>query len=124
MIFLLKSKSKERGSVTPLAIGLALLLLVTLFLMASATSVFLLQRRLTTLAEFAALSGAESGMAAKVFISEADPKGFVGLAIVRDEISDGKTNEVIVCANWNPPLPSIVKLGMRIVCGQGAARAG
>jgi hypothetical protein len=114
----------EGGSVAPLAIGLSLLSLATILMMASATSVFLLQRRLTTLAEFAALSGATSGISARVFLNEADPKGFAGLTIAKDEISDGKTNEVILCANWSPPLPSIVKLGSRIVCSQGAARAG
>jgi hypothetical protein len=119
-----KTSSEEFGSVAPLAIGLAVLSLATILLVASVSSVFVLERRLTTLAEFAALSGAESGMSAVTFLEEANPQGFSDLTVAKDEISDGKTSEVVICASWSAPVPIIVKLGSRVVCGQGAARAG
>jgi uncharacterized membrane protein len=116
--------SAERGSIAPLAIGLALLSLATILVASSASSLFLLERRLTSLAEFAALNSAESGMTAGQFVEGADPRGFMSLVVARDEVVDGVTSEVILCAKWIAPLPSFIQLGSRDVCGHGAARAG
>lgn len=124
MISKTKAIRAECGSVAPLAIGLAVLSLATILLVASVSSVFLLERRLTTLAEFAALSEADSGMPAATFLDEANPQGFSDLTVAKDEISDGMTSEVTICASWSTPLPIVIKLGSRVVCGQGAARAG
>jgi hypothetical protein len=116
--------SAERGSIAPLAIGLDMLSLATILVASSASSLFLLERRLTSLAEFAALSSAESGMTAGQFVEGASPKGFMSLVVARDDVVDGVTSEVILCAKWIAPLPSFIKLGIRDVCGHGAARAG
>lgn len=116
--------SAERGSIAPLAIGLALLSLATILVASSASSLFLLERRLTSLAEFAALSAAESGMTAAQFVEEVSPKGFTSLSVAGDEVVDGKTSQVILCAKWTAPLPSFIQLGSRNVCGHGAARDG
>ena len=113
-----------RGSIAPLAIGLALISLVTVLMSVSAGSVFLLQRRLTSLAEFAALSRVESGTLATDFLLETNPKGFYALTVVRDEVIDGVTSEVRLCSTWTPPLRVYFIFVSRQVCGFGAARAG
>lgn len=115
---------EEVGSIAPLAIGLAMLSLATILVAASVSSAFVLERRLTTLAEFAALSGAENGLSAVDFLAQANPSGYRDLTVAKDDVLDGKTTEVVICASWLPPLPSIITLGSRMICAQGAARAG
>lgn len=114
----------ERGSIAPFAIGLALIALVAVLMSVSAGSIFLLERRLTSLAEFAALSRIEAGIPATDFLLETKPQGFSALTVAKDEVLDGVTAEVRLCATWNPPLTVYFKFARRQVCGFGAARAG
>jgi hypothetical protein len=112
------------GSIAPLAIGLAMMSLATVLATSCATSFFLLERRLTTVAEFAALSRVEVGMAAIDYIHESQPSGFKNLLVQSDEIADGVTSEVVICATWEAPLPSFIQLPTRQLCAKGDARAG
>ena len=101
-----------------------MLSLTTVLMSVSAGSMFLLERRLTTLAEFAALSRAEREMSVVDFLREAKPEGYSGLTVAKDEVIDGFTSEVRICSQWNAPLPTFLRFAGRQVCGFGAARAG
>lgn len=120
---LLRSKS-DAGSSAPLGIGLALISLATILVFASVSSVFLLQRRLTSLAEFAALSNARYNIPADVFLRETGGAGIKGLRVAAENVVDGLTVEVTICSTWQPSLPKLVELPKIEVCGRGAARAG
>ena len=120
---LLRSKS-DAGSSAPLGIGLALISLATILVFASVSSVFLLQRRLTSLAEFAALSNARYDIPADVFLRETGGAGIKGLRVAAENVVDGLTVEVTICSTWQPSLPQLVELPKIEVCGRGAARAG
>ena len=112
------------GSIAPFGIGLAALSIATVVTLICSSSLFLLQRRLTTLAEFAALSSAQSGLAAKDFISEAKVGGFIDLVILQDSQIDGVTSAIKFCSKWVSPLSTVIKFSAIQVCGQGAARSG
>jgi hypothetical protein len=114
----------DDGSIAPLALGLAALSLATILVTTCATSLYTLERRLTTLAEFAALSGAEHETSASEFLEQAGPVGFIDLGVQSDVLDDGLTTEVVLCSTWIAPLPSLIPLPQRRVCGKGAARAG
>lgn len=114
----------DSGSIAPLAIGLALLSLTAVLMSVSAGSMFLLERRLTSLAEFAALSRAATRMSVVEFLREAKLEGYSGLTVTKDEVVDGFTSEVRICSQWNAPLPTFLRFEGRQVCGFGAARAG
>ena len=114
----------DSGSVAPLGIGLALVSLTAILLFTSASSMFLLQRRLTTLAEFAAFSGAKYSLSASDYLGESGVGRIKGLRVALDAVSDGVTREVTLCSRWQTPLQSIVQLLEFEICGRGAARSG
>ena len=120
---MLRSKL-DAGSSAPLGIGLALISLATILVFASVSSVFLLQRRLTSLAEYAALSNARYNVPAAVFIRETGGLGIKDLRVAAENMVDGLTIEVKICSTWQPSMPKLVELPKIEVCGRGAARAG
>jgi hypothetical protein len=85
---------------------------------------FLLQRRLTSLAEFAALSGARYELSVEDFLRESKGNGLSGLTVALDAMADGLTREVKICKTWRPPVPVLVQMVATEICGYGAARAG
>lgn len=117
-------RTGDEGSVALLGIGLALVSLSTILVLSSVSTIFLLQRRLTTFAEFAALSGARYNLSAKDFVHESGAITVPGLRIAEDAVLDGVTRQVTVCANWQAPLPTFNQLLGFEICGNGAARAG
>lgn len=119
-----RQQSREAGSIAPLGIGLALVSLSAILVFMSVSSIFVLQRRLTTLAEFAALSGARYGLSAAAFIQESGANGMTGLRIAKDGVTDLLTHEVSICRVWNAPLLGLSNLLPTEICGHGAARAG
>lgn len=118
------SLRENAGSTAPLGIGLAMLSLAAILMFASASSAFLLQRRLTSLAEYAALSEARFEMPASEFLGKAGVSGLQGVRVAADQVSDGLTVEITLCSMWSPPLPGLVSMQNFEVCGRGAARAG
>lgn len=114
----------DSGSIAPLGIGLAILSLSAVLTLAATSSIFLLQRRLTTLAEFAALSGVKYSMSAETFLRESGVSGLSGLRVGADTVSDGFTRQVTICSTWQAPVPAFLRLLPREICGSGAARAG
>jgi hypothetical protein len=118
------SSGHDSGSTAPLGIGLALISLAAILVFASASSVFLLQRRLTTLAEFAALSKAGYDKPVSEFLLEVGANGINGVRVAAEGAADGFTFELTLCSRWQPPLPGLVVLRPIEVCGSGSARSG
>jgi hypothetical protein len=114
----------ERGSIAPLGIGLTVLLLATIIALVSAGSLYVFQARIKSLAEFAALSEAQTGLSVAEFLTETNQRQFLNLIVLRDETLDGRTVEVAICASWSPPLKLFDLTGEKRVCGKASARNG
>lgn len=126
----------EEGSTLPLTIFYGFLSLVLVLLVVSATSLYLERKRLFTLADGAALVGAEAFDLAAVqptaagfrpTLETADvaaavtayvaghPAAFAALAVDRAETVDGRSATVELSATWHPPVLSVlVPEGLRI----------
>jgi hypothetical protein len=130
-------KRSERGSILPLTIFYGFLSLVLILLVVAATSLYLERKRLFTLADGAALVGAEAfdladvtltpdgpratldsadvAAAASGYLSSAPKDGFDSLTIERADSVDGRSATVVLSAFWRPPLVSaLVPEGIRI----------
>ena len=112
----------ERGSIAPMGIGLAILSLAVVLTLAAASSLFVMQRRLTTLAEASALAVSATGGTVQDFLSAAAPLPFQNLTIANESMIDGLTAEVRLCATWQAPIKVIGIPLSRQICGFGAAR--
>lgn len=128
----------EDGSTLPLVIGFGALALALVLLVAAASSLYLERKRLFTLADGAALVGAEAFGLDDVRVApdgvldvELDPHDvaaavgdyvasqpigeFEGLVLERATTPDGASATVTVSAVWHPPVVSVfVPEGMRI----------
>lgn len=109
----------EDGSVLPLTLGYGVLALVLVLLCADATSLYLAQKRLDSLADSAALAGSD-GFALEVVdgspIATLTPDGVRAQAeaVVADvgttavlidaETPDGTSARVTVADTWHPPI--------------------
>jgi hypothetical protein len=114
----------ERGSIAPLGIGLTVLLISAIFALTSAGSLYVFQTRLKSLAEFAALNEARTGLSAGEFLAGTNQRDYASLIVLKDETLDGLTFEVELCAAWSSPLGSFGTWGDRQVCSGAAARSG
>jgi hypothetical protein len=114
----------EAGSIAPLGIGLGVVSLTTILVLSAVSSLFVFERRLTSMAEFAALSGLRYNLSAEDFIREGGVNVFQNLRVAADSLPDGLTREVTLCAMWKAPLPTFIRLSEVEICGTGAARAG
>lgn len=127
----------ERGSILPLTIFYGVLCLVLVLLVVAATSLYLERKRLFTLADGAALVGAEAfdledvaptadglratlespdvAAAAAAYLRTAPTSGFDSLTLERAETVDGRSATVELSAYWRPPiLSALVPEGLRI----------
>jgi len=127
----------EEGSTLPLTIFYGFLSLVLVLLVVAATSLYLERKRLFTLADGAALVGAESfalddvlvtsngyrptldsedvAAAVEAYVASTPTADFTGLTIERAETVDGRSATVRLSAYWTPPVLSLlVPEGMRI----------
>ncbi len=132
-----KFDGDDRGSILPLTIFYGFLCTILILLVVAATSLYLERKRLFTLADGAALVGAEAfdldavvltpdgpratlesaDVAAAVagFLSQAPTSEFESLALERAESVDGRSATVELSAYWRPPLVSaLVPNGLRI----------
>jgi uncharacterized membrane protein len=134
----LRSKLRdESGSTLPLIIFFGFLCLVLALLVVSATSLYLERKRLFTLADGAALVGAEaftldevelteSGVrprltdvevatAVRAYVASTPVAPFEGLTIERSGTLDGRSATVTLSCWWHPPVISLlVPEGLRI----------
>lgn len=132
-----RAASADDGSILPLIAGFAALALVVVLLVTAATSLYLERKRLFTLADGAALVGAESftldgvGPVGGVlrprlepaaierdvaaYLREAPLDGFEGLRLERATTDDGTSATVSLSSYWRPPVVTLfVPEGVRI----------
>lgn len=130
-------KHDERGSILPLTIFFGFLCTVLILLVVAATSLYLERKRLFTLADGAALVGAEAfelddvtltpdgpratldsadvSDAAAEYLALAPTSGIESLVLERAESVDGRSATVELSAYWRPPLITVlVPEGIRI----------
>jgi hypothetical protein len=127
----------DDGSILPLTIFYGFLSLVLVLLVVSATSLYLERKRLFTLADAAALVGAEAfeldavtltpvgyrpnlvssevADAVQEFVDSTPHREFESLTVDRAESVDGRSATVALSAYWRPPIVSLlVPDGIRI----------
>ncbi len=119
----------DDGSTMPLTIFFGALCLAVILLVVSATSLYLERKRLFTLADGAALAGAEAfgldvvsltargyrptlstpdvANAVDAYLQQA-PNGFDALRVERAETVDGRSATVSLSAHWRPPVLSVL----------------
>ena len=127
----------DDGSTLPLILVFGMIALILALLVAAATDLYLARKRLFTLADGAALVGAESfrldevragpaGVRPTLTDAEVDgavadylatepADGFDGLRLERTSTTDGRSAVVTLSARWEPPVPiPFVPNGIRI----------
>lgn len=121
----------ERGSLAPLGIGLAIVSLTLVIVVLISGSLYLTERRLTTLAESTALAVlADSGdfqelsQLAGAFLSEAQNPGLQGVHLIEASKPDSLTVRVRICSDWASPFPNYMFSDRGRVCSEGLARRG
>ena len=119
----LSRTKNDSGSTAPLGIGIFLFLIALMFTIVSASSMFIFQKRLTTVAEAAAVY-ISSGGQSSVFNKFVTQQVFTNLRLTDELLMDGLTTEVVACSLWLPPLPTLEPLGSKEVCSHASARAG
>ena len=117
----MRAKVSDRGSMAPLAIGLALIALALVITVSVSSSLFIFQKRLTNLAESSALAAA-AGEAAVDFVSQVPGLGFSGLTVQQLTASDDSTVEIKVCAQWQSPIQILKLFATTLICSHAAAR--
>ncbi|MFM7013577.1 MAG: pilus assembly protein TadG-related protein [Actinomycetota bacterium] len=119
--------SSDSGSIAPLGIGLAALSLGVVLTTLSAGSLYLTDRRLTSVAESAALSVlSEQGdleNLARDFLNQHPLSGLHNVELVEASKLDGKTVRVRLCASAVPLIGYVFSETGR-VCSEGLARRG
>jgi uncharacterized membrane protein len=121
----------DRGSILPLVAGFGALCLALVLLVMSATSLYLERKRLFSVADAAALAGAEGygaepgttgphltsdavAAAVEQYLASA-PTGFEGLRVEDASAVDATSATVTLSAIWRPPILSVfVPDGIRI----------
>lgn len=114
----------DSGSIAPLAIGLFVFSVAMMFTVISASSMFILQKRLTTFAEAAAVYVSSGGESSEVFVETVSRRSFANLRIEDRLLRDGLTTEVFACASWLPPIVVLEPLVSKEICSHATARAG
>lgn len=127
----------EEGSTLPLVIGLFALCLAVVLVAVATTSLVLARMRLLSLADGAALAGAEAfaladirvqdgalrvdlddaavARAAEEHLEVVAPGWLEGVVLVAADSPDGRSAVVTVAATWRPPLPVwLVPDGVRL----------
>jgi hypothetical protein len=112
----------ERGSVAPLAIGLALLSLAMILATVAASSLFLHQKRLLTLSESAALYAASTSEPVEAFLSQVNHAKLEQVSIAKEQIVDGLTIEVRLCSIWKSPFAVVGLPLTQLVCAEARSR--
>ena len=128
---------RDDGSTLPLTIFFGMLSLLLVLLVIAATSLYLERKRLFTLADGAALVGAEAfdlsevgltpggyrptlqtpdvAAAVEAYLASTPTAGFDELHLERAETVDGRSATVALSAYWRPPvLTLLVPEGLRI----------
>lgn len=113
----------DKGSIAPLAIGLVLVSLGMVFSVSAATSMFILQKRLTNFSESGALFIAETGQGKLDYLKLVGDYKFKGLSTFVELAADAKTVRFKSCAIWQAPIAIIGQVSNTQVCSHASARA-
>ena len=134
---MIRTFASDRGSIMPLTVFFAFLSLALILVVVAATSLYIERKRLFTLADGAALVGAEAFTIDSVTVSSSGPRptlqpadvsaavtaylastpdpGFDDLRVDRATTDDGASATVTLSAVWHPPvLAPLVPDGLRI----------
>ena len=134
---MIRTHASDRGSIMPLTVFYGFLSLALILVVVAATSLYLERKRLFTLADGAALVGAEaftidgvsvtpSGLrptlqptdvsaAVTAYLASTPDPGFDDLRVDRATTDDGASATVTLSAVWHPPvLAPLVPDGLRI----------
>lgn len=127
------SSFSEQGSMAPLGIGLSLLSLMTTLVILAAGSLYLSERRLTSVAESTALYAlAKSDVISDQSLSrhageflELHPlKGLREVSLIEASSRDGFTVRVRLCSLWRSLFASYMFSDVGMICSEGLARRG
>jgi hypothetical protein len=128
-----ESRSDEQGSMAPLGIGLSLLSLMTTLVILAAGSVYLSERRLTSVAESTALYVLSQS---DVLASQSLPRfageflelhplnGLHQVSLIEASSQDGLTVRVRLCSLWRPIFEVYIFSEVGMICSEGLARRG
>lgn len=140
------SDDREAGSTLPLVLVFVLIAVSFAAVAVGATALHLERLRLLTVADGAALAGAESfrvadvrvegdavvptlsasevGRAVREYLADAAPASFDGLTVRRSTTTDGRSATVTLAATWHPPIVSrLIPLALPVeVTSTAAAR--
>jgi len=134
---MIRTLGSDRGSILPLTVFFAFLSLALILVVVAATSLYLERKRLFTLADGAALVGAEAftldsvtttpdgprpmlqpadvSTAVTAYLAGIPDSGFDSLEVDRATTDDGASATVTLSALWHPPvLAGILPDGLRI----------
>ncbi|MGN8024879.1 pilus assembly protein TadG-related protein [Microbacterium sp. 22242] len=127
----------ERGSIMPLILGYLVLAIALIYVCVCATDLYIAQKRLDSIADAAALAGADGfrvqvdGDAIRAELDDAEIArqaiaviGIVddGAELVSADSPDGVSARVTVRTGWTPPLLSDVVPSMVTISATGTSR--
>ena len=116
--------SADTGSIAPLGIGLFLFSLIFSFTTVSATSIFIFQKRLTSLAESVAVFAASGNGESADFLNSVGALNFEELRVSNSVAADQATTVVKACAFWHAPLVTAGEFTKLQICSTASARSG
>lgn len=115
---------EQRGSIAPLGIGLFIFSVAFSLTVVSAASIFLFQKRLTTLAESTAVFVASGQGESVNFLEKVGKQQFEELRLWNSFAPDQSTVIVSACALWRAPVVTVDIFAKTQVCSRASARAG
>ena len=127
------SSSCEQGSLAPLGIGLAMVSLAAVLAILASGSLYLTERRLTGVAESAALSvllEADGNLSQDLFLmanghlGKLPLRGLHQVTLIEASSPDRKTVRVRLCSVWRPIFENYMFSEIGRVCSEGLARRG
>ena len=126
-------RGREQGSLAPLGIGLAMVSLATVLAILAAGSLYLTDRRLTGVAESAALSvlveadgnlSQDLSVLASSYLKKLPLRGPDQVSLVEASSLDMKTVRIRLCSLWRPIFENYMFSEIGKVCSEGLARRG
>ena len=128
-----ESRFPELGSMAPLGIGLSLLSLMTTLVILAAGSLYLSERRLTSVAESTALYALSKSEVlpnqllprfAGEFLDLHPLQGLNQVSLIEASSQDGYTVRVKLCSLWRPIFEVYLFAEAGMICSEGLARRG
>jgi hypothetical protein len=127
------SKDSQQGSLAPLGIGLALLSLTAVLAILSTGSLYLTERRLTTVAESTAIAvlidakdnlSQSLGPFARNWLAQQELRGLYRVELLEASSVDQRTVRVRLCSSSRPIFPNYIFSEIGRVCSEALARRG